>query len=118
MRSFGTKAIGGHVRRARLRAGLTQAGLAEAAGISDETVSRIERGAYEPAVSTMVALADALGVTLDVLAGRAAPKRARARGSPLVGRLADRAELLTPEAQSALLQVAKLLPARRRRARW
>ncbi len=119
---FDSAAIGKRVRRARVSAGLTQAGLAEAAGVTDETVSRIERGAYEPAVSTVVALADALGTSLDALAGRSAPeKRPRRSGSPLVRRLAERAEQLHEKAVRALLQVALLMmPTRtpgKRRAR-
>jgi len=109
---FDTAAIGKRVRRARVSAGLTQAGLAEAAAISDETVSRIERGAYEPAVSTVVALADALGVSVDALTGRSPSRRSRQRGSPLVRRLAERAEKLDEKAVSALLQVALQMPAR------
>jgi transcriptional regulator with XRE-family HTH domain len=109
---FDTAAIGKRVRDARVSAGLTQAGLAEAAAISDETVSRIERGAYEPAVSTVVALADALGVSVDALTGRSAGMRSRRSGSPLVRRLVERVEKLDEKAVSALLQVALQLPVR------
>ena len=107
---FDTAAIGKRVRYARVSAGLTQAGLAEAAAISDETVSRIERGAYEPAISTAVALADALGVSLDALTGRSGGTRSRRTGSPLVRRLTECAEKLDEKAVSALLQVALQLP--------
>ena len=69
------KALGKRVKDARLRAGMTQAGLAEAASVADETVSRIERGAYEPTVSTLCALADALGVNIEHLAGRTGSTR-------------------------------------------
>jgi|GEM_PF-4837318 len=104
--------IGEAVRAARDKAGLTQAGLAEAADISDETVSRIERGAYEPAVSTLISLSDALGVSLEQLIGRARgapPKQAR---SPLVARLAERADLLPHEGVHTLLRLAMMLPER------
>jgi DNA-binding XRE family transcriptional regulator len=46
---FTPKTIARRVREARVHADLTQAELAEAAGVTDETISRIERGAYEPA---------------------------------------------------------------------
>jgi putative transcriptional regulator len=117
MTRFDASAVGKRVRDARVSAGLTQAGLAEAAGVTDETVSRIERGAYEPAVSTAVALADALGVSLDALTGRSAARRPRQRGSPLVRRLAERAEKLDEKGVSALLQVALQLPIRTPQAR-
>lgn len=112
MLRFDPKALGARVKAVRSRAGLTQAGLAEAAGVSDETVSRIERGAYEPAVSTLVALADALRVPLDVLVGRAAPSRGKSRVPPLARRLIDAVAALTPDAMGAVLRVALLLPRR------
>ena len=105
--------IGEAVRAARDKAGLTQAGLAEAADISDETVSRIERGAYEPAVSTLIALADALGVSVEQLVGRAGRGRLIAARSPLVARLAERADALPHEGVQALLRLAQMLPEKR-----
>jgi transcriptional regulator with XRE-family HTH domain len=112
MPDFDAKTIGKRVKSVRDRAELTQAGLAEAAGITDETVSRIERGAYEPALSTLVALADALGMSLDALAGRSAYGKTKRREPPLVSRLAERAALLEPAGVTALLRIAKLLPVR------
>lgn len=110
MPTFDAEVLGSRVREMRARAGLTQAGLAEAAGITDETVSRIERGAYEPALSTMVALADALRVGLDALVGRVPSPTARPHASPILRRLAERASTLTPDAASALLRISMLLP--------
>ena len=104
---------------ARRRAGLTQAELAEASGVTDETISRIERGRYEPAVSTFFRLADALDVSLDQLARddrdrergeRATPRRAPGAPSPIVRRLRARIDALTPAAQRALLAIAEELP--------
>ena len=103
------------VAAARMRAGLTQAQLAEGSGVTDETISRIERGRYEPAVSTLFRLAEALDLTLDQLAGerekeRGGEPRAASKASPVVRRLRTRIDLLTPEAQRILLRVAELLP--------
>jgi transcriptional regulator with XRE-family HTH domain len=115
------------VAAARLRSGLTQAQLAEASGVTDETISRIERGRYEPAVSTLFRLAEALEVSLDRLAGDPAREGARggpgttSRGknrlSPVVRRLRARIDVLTPEAQRALLALAEQLPAETPRSR-
>jgi len=105
------------VAAARLRSGLTQAQLAEASGVTDETISRIERGRYEPAVSTLFRLAEALEVSLDRLAGDPnrdgsnGSSRRKPRLSPVVRRLRARIDLLTPESQRALLAVAEQLPA-------
>ena len=105
------------VAAARQRSGLTQAELAEASGVTDETISRIERGRYEPAVSTLFRLAEALEISLDRLAGEpareagaAARAKAGPRRSPLVRRLHARIDVLTPDAQRALLAVAERLP--------
>jgi transcriptional regulator with XRE-family HTH domain len=103
--------IGRQIRLARERAGLTQAKLAEAAGIADETVSRIERGAYEPAVSTLISIGEALGIGLDVIA-EGAPVAAEYTSSnaALVRRLSERAAQLDASAVRALIQVAEMLP--------
>jgi transcriptional regulator with XRE-family HTH domain len=105
------------VAAARLRSGLTQAQLAEASGVTDETISRIERGRYEPAVSTLFRLAEALDISLDRLAGEpvrdggGAPRRpASPVLSPVVRRLRARIDRLTPDAQRALLAIAERLP--------
>lgn len=60
---------------ARLRAfraarGLTVRALGERAQVSYQAVSRMENGHYEPSLAIAGRLADALGVTLDALAGR------------------------------------------------
>ncbi len=48
--------------------GLTQAALAEKAGMSRVTVAEIETGRKQGSVATLRALADALGVSMDDLA--------------------------------------------------
>jgi transcriptional regulator with XRE-family HTH domain len=85
---------------------MTQAELAEAAGLSDETIGRLERDAFEPSLSTLSAVQRALGV--GALGGIAAPPPHRY--SPVVQKLADRAEHVGTKGQLALLALAKLLP--------
>jgi transcriptional regulator with XRE-family HTH domain len=116
MGQIDVKTLGKLIRRARTRAGLSQAALAEAAGVADETVSRVERGAYEPSLSTLVRLADALGENVDFVVRRSS-RAAEAGGEwpPLVRQLADRAALLDVDSQRALLRLAGLLPVRRRK---
>jgi tetratricopeptide (TPR) repeat protein/transcriptional regulator with XRE-family HTH domain len=54
------------VRRLRLRAGLTQEGLAERSGVSVRTIRRIETGnRRNPQLASLVQLADALGLSGD-----------------------------------------------------
>lgn len=54
--------IGQRLRRLRIEAALTQAELAEQAGIAVNTVARLERGEAEPHMSTARKLAGTLGV--------------------------------------------------------
>ena len=54
------KKIGGRIKEARLRAGLTQAQLAETVNLSIKYVSNLECGAKAPKLDTLVKLANAL----------------------------------------------------------
>jgi putative transcriptional regulator len=55
------------MRGARLWAGLSQADLAAIVGTSRETISSIERGSSLPSVSLALAVAKALGTTVEEL---------------------------------------------------
>jgi transcriptional regulator with XRE-family HTH domain len=57
------------IRRLRQEAGLSQAGLAAAAGVHQRQINRYESGEQQPALNVAHRLAVALGVTLDELAG-------------------------------------------------
>src|SRR3954469_19869474 len=61
--------FGDVLRRLRQEAGLSQAGLAAAAGIHLRQIHRYESGEQQPALDVAHRLASALGVTLDELAG-------------------------------------------------
>ena len=52
--------FGQNLRQARVAAGLTQAELARKAGLSENTISRLERGLCGMSVLTFVALVNAL----------------------------------------------------------
>jgi transcriptional regulator with XRE-family HTH domain len=68
-------AMGERLRELRLRAGLTQEKLARKADVGNDAVRNWEKGRREPVLSNAVKLADALGCTLDELAGRTPPPR-------------------------------------------
>jgi putative transcriptional regulator len=55
------------MRRARLRAGLTQGDLAAIVGTSLETISSVERGESIPSVTLALAIASALDVSVEEL---------------------------------------------------
>ena len=59
--------IGGRVREIRIKNGMTQEQLAEAANLSVPYISHIERGFKRPSLETLVRVAGALHVTADVL---------------------------------------------------
>jgi transcriptional regulator with XRE-family HTH domain len=61
--------MGKTVRQLRLAKGLSQAELAKRAGLSREYVNKIEAGKYDPPLSTINAIAEALGVTARRLMG-------------------------------------------------
>ena len=54
--------VGKHLKELRTRAALTQAELAEKAGLTTAAVARIERDEAEPRMTTIRKLADALDV--------------------------------------------------------
>jgi transcriptional regulator with XRE-family HTH domain len=56
--------IGANTRRARLKKGLTQEGLSEAAGLDLRFLQRIERGETNLSVAVLVSLGGVLGLPL------------------------------------------------------
>lgn len=98
------EAVGGRIRELRKAAGLTQAALAERAGISFEAMSRIERGRASARVGTLARVAHALSVGLPELVSAA----------PLdigVGRW-----LLVDEVEAAVVRALARRPARKQLA--
>ncbi len=65
------------IKRRRERLGLTLRDLASESGISASMISDIERGAKSPTISTLDALAQALGLPMTALADSAAPLTSR-----------------------------------------
>lgn len=61
--------LGSRLREARQDVGLSQAQLAAAVDVPQQSISKWERG-QDPSTKALVRLADALGVSIDWLAGR------------------------------------------------
>ena len=55
------------LKAARAEKDLTQSALAEAAGVSRQTINAIEKGDYNPTIKLCLAICKALGKTLDEL---------------------------------------------------
>ena len=85
------------LRWARRCRGLTQSELADLAGLSRETVNRVERGAQEPSVETLCTLAQVLGVAIhELLAGPGAVASALRRAAAQYDALAQKDPDTTP----------------------
>src|SRR4051794_35932266 len=92
------------LRELRATAGLSQEGLAEAAGLSQGTVSALERGAYDASWPTVKKLATALGVDCTAFTGEdgpAAAAPARNRGRPKTKPTAYEFDVVGGEARPA-----------------
>ncbi|HEV7163534.1 MAG TPA: helix-turn-helix transcriptional regulator [Solirubrobacteraceae bacterium] len=61
------KGFGANVRRVRLTRKASQEVLAHYTGLHRTEIGKVEQGVVEPRLTTLVILADALGVTLDEL---------------------------------------------------
>ncbi len=57
------------IKVARIEKDMTQAQLAEAVGVSRQTMSAIEKGDYNPTIKLCIAICKVLGKTLDELFG-------------------------------------------------
>lgn len=63
----GQRALGNAIRRARTSRGLTQIELAEALGMHRTQLGHVEQGKKDCQLSTLMRLADALGLPLSML---------------------------------------------------
>ncbi|WP_062317046.1 helix-turn-helix domain-containing protein [Demequina maris] len=81
------RAIGERVREARAERGMSLGALARAAGIGKGSLSEIEHGSRNPNLSTLYALAAALGMPLAALLAQTAGAEVSADG--IVARLLD-----------------------------
>ena len=63
--------IARRLKELRKKSGWSQQKLADRAGVSYNTVTKIEQGAATmPTIQTMIKIADAFGISLDALVGR------------------------------------------------
>lgn len=91
--------IGRQVRLLREKSGRTLAQLAEFAGLSERAVRELEAGRTNPSLTTVVSIADALGVSLDELV-IAARRNVPAADFTPVSAAGDAATMLTRELPS------------------
>ncbi len=64
---MGDARLGSNLKEVRTAAGLTQAELAERAGVSRKTINTVENGVFVPSTTLALLLARTLGVTVEEL---------------------------------------------------
>jgi quercetin dioxygenase-like cupin family protein/DNA-binding XRE family transcriptional regulator len=82
------QAVGEHVRRLRVQAGISVRTLAKRSGFSPSFMSQVENGQVSPSISSMEKIATAVGVTLGDFFGAVT-----GGGGGLIVRVADRSGL-------------------------
>lgn len=60
-------AVNERMKQARLGKGLSQQGLADALGVSRQTINAIEKGDYNPTIRLCIGICRVLGLTLNDL---------------------------------------------------
>jgi transcriptional regulator with XRE-family HTH domain len=98
--------VGERARALRERAKLTQANVAEAAGVTDQTVSRLECG-QPPALRTLRSIAEILGTTAGALLDGGKVVAPAPANSIEVRQLAGIAAKLSRASRRSLLVLAK-----------
>ncbi len=64
---MGDPRLGSRLKAIRTEAGLTQAELADRAGVSRKTINTVENGVFIPSTLLALSLAKALGTTVEAL---------------------------------------------------
>jgi transcriptional regulator with XRE-family HTH domain len=104
-----TSEIGAQIRLLRREAGLTLDELAERSGLTSHFIGSIELGQRDPSVSTLMAIAGALDVTMAAILGEGPPISKEALA---MGRLFDKVPEPLQKGILKLLRAAKKPPPR------
>jgi transcriptional regulator with XRE-family HTH domain len=100
--------FGREVRRRRVALGLTLEQLAERSGLTPNYIGTVENGRRDPSLSTVLSLANGLGVPAGELVGGVAEL------GPVGMETARLMEAVPPELQDAILELARAIAKRRR----
>ena len=100
---FDFRTIGNKLHAFRKRMGMTQAELAEAAGLSDRTYADIERGTANMRIETLLSICGVLHITPDEVLTEEAPMVA-ARQEELWSRMAS----LSPKDRETALRLLEV----------
>lgn len=100
------------LRKTREDKGLSQAELADKAGMQPSAISHFEAGRRSPSFDNLKRLADALSVTIDFLLGR---ESVPASAGPVAQKLFRNFEQMSAEDQDDLAKFAAVLAEKNRR---
>src|SRR5215471_18835079 len=100
--------FGREVRRRRVALGLTLEELAERSGLTPNYIGTVENGRRDPSLSTVLSLANGLGVPAGELLGGCGDL------GPIAAETARLMEAAPPELQQAVLELARAVSRRRR----
>lgn len=111
--------IGTKIKALRLKAGMTQVQLAQAAGIFQPMLARYEMGKGLPAGTRLVAIAKALGTTVEEIIDESAlppttDSKSHVHGNSLAAKIQDIFLELRPEEQRVIYHQAEALLQRRK----
>ncbi len=117
----GTETLGDRIRRFRIAKGLTQAELAGKIGVPQQTITYYEVRGVSPPPALLVAIADALEVSIDILFGRKKVPE-RGGGAALASSVQRQKHLrkldeLSPHDQKAVFKILDALAERRAKSR-
>lgn len=103
--------IAANIQATRQAAGLTQEQLAEAVGVSRQTIAKWESGETSPDLEHAAALAEKLGTTVDDLVsfdGKGLIKGAPPRGKHLFGsvKVGERGQIVIPKEARGLFDIS------------
>ena len=112
--------VAAHVRASREGRGWSQERLAEAAGLSRDAISRIERGDREPKLATLEAIAAAVGVDVARLMAvgkkpSRIPHRARQQRADVIAQVLSTLEPWLADALTTAVRVIGRAQARARK---
>lgn len=103
------RALGQHIAALRKEQGMTQAELARAVGVSQQTAFSWERGCRRVSVLMLVKLAKVFGMSVEQLSGLKMPSRPKRRLSPAGARHAERYQMLGKTRQRFVARIIDLL---------
>lgn len=110
--------VGDNIKAARLRLGVSQAGMARVLHVSQQTIASWEVNRTEPSAAMLRSISTYLGVTIDYLLDNEPSEAKSESENPLAGiayALASGGQSLTPEDEQDIITFIEFLKSRKAR---